>query len=97
MKGDTISRSALLEKAWDADTQCGYVQVVDVGDVEEASAVEPEPVVHGRWMKTSYGYVCSECKSSPAERMMGCRVNRHYEQDLSTYCPACGARMDGGE
>lgn len=28
---DLISRKALLEKAWEADTQCGYVQVVDVG------------------------------------------------------------------
>ena len=26
---DLISRKALIEKAWEADTQCGYVQVVD--------------------------------------------------------------------
>ena len=23
------------EKVWDADTRCGYVQVVDIGDIEE--------------------------------------------------------------
>ena len=25
----------LIDKAWDADTRCGYVQVVDVGDIED--------------------------------------------------------------
>ena len=34
---DLISRKALLEKAWEADTQCGYVQVVDVGDIENCA------------------------------------------------------------
>ena len=29
--------------------QCGYVQVVDVGDIEDAPAVDAAPVVHGRW------------------------------------------------
>ena len=42
---DLISRKALLEKAWEADTQCGYVQVVDVGDIEDAPAVDAAPVV----------------------------------------------------
>lgn len=28
-----INREALLQKAWDADTRVGYVQVVDVGDI----------------------------------------------------------------
>lgn len=38
---DLISRKALLEKAWEADTQCGYVQVVDVGDIEDAPTIDP--------------------------------------------------------
>lgn len=25
----------LIDRAWDADTRCGYVQVVDVGDIED--------------------------------------------------------------
>ena len=32
----------LKEKAWDADTRCGYVQVVDVGDIDDAPTIEPE-------------------------------------------------------
>ena len=29
----------LVEKAWDADTRCGYVQVVDVGDILDAPTI----------------------------------------------------------
>lgn len=38
-----IDADALKEKAWDADTRCGYVQVVDVGDIDDAPTIEPEP------------------------------------------------------
>ena len=48
---DLISRKALLEKAWEADTQCGYVQVVDVGDIEDAPAVDAAPVARGEWIR----------------------------------------------
>lgn len=39
-----IDADALKEKAWDADTRCGYVQVVDVGDIDNAPTIEPEIV-----------------------------------------------------
>ena len=45
LNGDLISRKELLKKAWDADTRCGYVQVVDVGDIEEAPTIDAVPVV----------------------------------------------------
>lgn len=51
---DLISRKALLEKAWEADTQCGYVQVVDVGDIEDAPTIDP---VHA-----AGACYCNECK-----------------------------------
>ena len=34
-----IDADALLNHVWDADTRCGYVQVVDRGDIEEATTV----------------------------------------------------------
>ena len=92
--GDLISRKALLEKAWEADTQCGYVQVVDVGDIEDAPAVDAAPVVHGRWGEyesfpltpSLNGCPCSVCKThfSPTSII------------VMKYCPNCGAKMDGG-
>jgi Zn finger protein HypA/HybF involved in hydrogenase expression len=91
---DLISRKALLEKAWEADTQCGYVQVVDVGDIEDAPVVDAAPVVHGRWGEyesfpltpSMNGCPCSVCKThfSPSSII------------LMKYCPNCGAKMDGG-
>lgn len=35
-----IDAEALLEKAWDVDCRCGYVQVVDVGSIEDAPTIE---------------------------------------------------------
>ena len=91
---DLISRKALIEKAWGADTQCGYVQVVDVGDIEDAPVVDAAPVVHGRWGEyesfpltpSMNGCPCSVCKThfSPSSII------------LMKYCPNCGAKMDGG-
>ena len=91
---DLISRKALLEKAWEADTQCGYVQVVDVGDIEDAPVVDAAPVVHGRWGEyesfpltpSLNGCPCSVCKThfSPSSII------------FMKYCPNCGAKMDGG-
>jgi len=39
LHGDLIDKDILIEKKWDADTRCGYVQVVDVGDIINASVV----------------------------------------------------------
>lgn len=72
---DLISRKALLEKAWEADTQCGYVQVVDVGDIENAPAVDAAPVVHGRWCALP-GFVDSK-NEEKTERNAGYLVVSH--------------------
>ena len=42
-----IDGDALLEKAWDADTRIGYVQVVDVGDIADAPTIEERK--KGKW------------------------------------------------
>lgn len=87
---DLISRKALLEKAWEADTQCGYVQVVDVGDIEDAPAVDAAPVVHGRWMHLGGDeWCCSHCG-------VVITTEGSWEQPTYKYCHECGAKMDGG-
>ena len=83
---DLISRKALIEKAWEADTQCGYVQVVDVGDIEDAPAVDAAPVVHGEWIELheENGHEVGTCSHCLHVRI------------VDNYCPNCGAKMDGG-
>lgn len=93
-----IEREALLQKAWDADTRIGYVQVVDVGDILDMPVADVAPVVHGRWTITEeyndvidmtvVKYTCSACGEY-----------RLCETTLSqtSYCPCCGAKMDGKE
>lgn len=94
--GDLINRKALLEKAWEADTQCGYVQVVDVGDIEDAHAVDAAPVVHGEWIEKEdwgvddYYYTCSACGEDFVT------IDGTPSENLWNYCPNCGAKMDGG-
>lgn len=96
--GDLISRKALLEKAWEADTQCGYVQVVDVGDIEDAPAVDAAPVVHGEWIVldecANEGVYCSVCRKK-IYKIDYARSNNPVKMK-SQYCPNCGAKMNGG-
>ena len=61
-------------------------------------AADVAPVVHGRWieqedpMQDVY-YTCSACKEDFYIETTG-----YTEKDLFlyTYCPNCGAKMDGG-
>ena len=50
-------------------------------------AADVAPVVHGRWLyvdtDTEHFFLCNRCKKK-----------EYWE---SNYCPACGAKMDGGE
>ena len=67
---------------------CGTGDAIDM--IEDAPAADVAPVVHGEWeiVVGSNGkeYMVCTC----------CRVS----QDLTgvfTYCPNCGAKMDGGD
>ena len=46
-----IDADSLLEKVWDVDCRCGYVQVIDRADIEAAPTIEAEPVKHGKMDK----------------------------------------------
>ena len=67
---------------------CGTGDAIDM--IEDAPAADVAPVVHGEWeiVVGSNGkeyMVCTRCRVS---------------QDLTgvfTYCPNCGAKMDGGD
>ena len=67
-------------------------------DIKYAPTVDADPVRHGRWVKMTgmlppeyHGhYECSECQW----HMKGIRNSWTREEEMS-YCPNCGARMDG--
>lgn len=51
--------------------------------IDEALAIDAEPVRHGKWIKVNpkdAWYQCSECLGTSGKW---------------NYCPYCGARMDG--
>ena len=92
-----IEREALYEKAYwhgehpDVDNPFpDGVDAIDIEDVDAIPAADVAPVRHGRWEIV----VGSDGK----EHMVctGCRK----QQDLTSvfsYCPNCGAMMDGGD
>lgn len=62
-------------------------------------AADVAPVVHGRWEPQEYTKHCGCGKSYP-ETMFRCSVCEriaHWQPYGLTYCPNCGAKMDGGK
>ena len=106
MASDLISRKALLEKTWDADTRCGYVQVVDVHEIENAPTVDAVEVVHGEWNRingdmhsSGYAVYCSVCHKPHFVHHKFSLGALNYDELFKEpdHCPNCGAKMDGGD
>lgn len=83
---DLISRKALL-------AEYDRVHVGEPGMarklIEDAPTVDAEPVRHGRWVaidRIAFGFPWKL-------RCNRCGVPQDYPH---TYCPNCGAKMDGG-
>lgn len=90
MNNDLISRSALIAAI--KTNSPTFYDGQDIADwqakcINEAPAVDAEPVRHGHWDDSFDGITpyCSVCGMSH-----NC-INRTLD-----YCPHCGARMDGG-
>ena len=64
-------------------------------ELEDFPTADVAPVRHGRWKYNTDFQVwnCSECGKNPHK---GTGVVTTAEK-LSSYCPHCGARMDGAE
>lgn len=83
-----INRKALLQKAWDADTRIGYVQVVDVGDILDMPVADVAPVVHGRWVHLGGDeWCCSACG-------FVITTDGSWDKPTKKYCEDCGAKID---
>lgn len=79
---DLISRAAAM-RAFSGKPGEYYHPRYIVGELKDLPAVDAAPVVHGRWGESAE---CSVCGFQP-----------WYEHDIHTltYCPHCGAKMDG--
>jgi len=61
-----------------------------LGTVLKVESADVVPVVHGRWIprKTDYN-LYRECSA--------CKVWLLWNMPRNSYCPNCGAKMDGGK
>nr|DAK87796.1 MAG TPA: hypothetical protein [Caudoviricetes sp.] len=68
----------------DVDDEEGWELLEDVlRELNAQAAADVAPVVHGRWERYSTTMmVCSIC-------------GKHVAQHRYSYCPNCGAKMDG--
>jgi hypothetical protein len=114
MNNDLISRSALLEHyglknatkygnetAEQQHNSYSTMMLYEIADmIDDAPAVDAEPVRHGRWepvfRRNVFGehyvewHACSICKELALSRC----ENYMDDEELSNYCPNCGCKMD---
>lgn len=93
MKGDLISRSALIEALELAKTYQPMNPValdLTISVMKAAPAVDAVEVVrHGRWE-----LVTTKCVAAKYVRVGYCQ-NCNEERLVDNYCSNCGAKMDG--
>lgn len=93
---DLIPRAAAVRAL--ASSNGDYLDALE--RFEKIPAVDAVLVIHARWVKMTgmmppeyHGhYMCSNCEW----HMKGLRNSWTREEELS-YCPGCGAIMDGGD
>jgi len=61
-----------------------------------APAADVKPIQHGQWIKIS-GMAPPEYHGKHRCSLCGAMaLDRKFHEELSDYCPYCGAKMDGG-
>ena len=70
------------------DIDCLHCIIEDC--IKNAPTVDAVEVVHGHWIETEEGTICSECHEHPFSD--GYFAIANYNGD---WCPNCGAKMDG--
>lgn len=61
-------------------------QIIDTFD--DLSAADVQEVRHGKWKPCGEMFYCSNCNDMIVPK---------YQANIFSYCPNCGARMDGEE
>lgn len=89
MNNDLISRKALIAAI--KTNSPTFYDGQDIADwqakcINEAPAVDAEPVRHGKWEDNAYIWKCGSCHKW--------LLVEDGDADMN-YCPNCGAKMDG--
>ena len=79
-KGCLVNGAECEEKAL-------YKAVDIIAAVDNEPTIEAEPVRHGVWSTGYYNY--------EGVYVRDCSYCGYAHDDLSPYCPSCGAKMDG--
>ena len=96
---DYIERDALLADISAAVKHRGMGEIIGqtlMRYVKRQPAADVAPVVHGRWIHSRY----EDC--SEQFELVKCSLCNHEAYAMAfyvrggNYCPACGAKMDGG-
>lgn len=58
--------------------------------IDDEPAADVAPIVHGKWMLGNHRVRCSVCNT----RALINYDETNYFDELSPYCPWCGAKMD---
>ena len=65
-------------------------------EIDDIPAADVQPVEHGRWIFNKPPNNWAEMRLSPKSFYV-CDICGHIVDDISNYCPGCGAVMDGGD
>ena len=65
--------------------------------IDKCPTVDAVEVVHGEWIYENGEWVCSVCKEPALYEVQVYGGGNYKDCDLvrSSYCPKCGAKMDG--
>ena len=83
-----IDADAFLERMSRTDRFFGVVF-----DINDAPTVDAVPVVHGRWLTWEEQF---PGRTPRKKSMLGefCSTCHNHADNMSDYCPNCGAKMD---
>lgn len=70
--------------------------VVDVDDIYNAPTIDAVNIVHGEWIKTSNDWIDGHCGERLFPYHCSCCGYKTWDDELTNYCPNCGARMKRG-
>lgn len=83
-----INANLLKYKIWCAERTPGYVQVVDVADIDAVPTADVELIVEAKWEHSGSVQVCP-C----SVRIFTCSKCGYEVCERTKRCPDCGAHM----